>query len=167
MKRSLIVFTIGLLIFTLCIIVTFGACKDDYVIIDDNQAKPTKGTFKLDMDKVEVIKTIQNKNIKIRLDNNHGTEGSSIDCEDIRFFFNNKNKTIEIFIYKNKKLKTTKGLIIGDNIEKVERLYGRCTNIHDEMDAIVYQYKYKKNFFSIILVDNKVTGWGVHKYSAY
>jgi hypothetical protein len=167
MKKSVAILTIALLLFAMCIIVVWGGSTGSYVIIDDNQAKPTKNTFKLDMDKAEVIKMIRNKNIKIYRDDKHGTEGSSIRCENIRFFFNNKNKAIEIFIYEDKKLITTKGLRIGDNIEKVEKLYGRCGNTHEEMDATVYQYKYKKNFFSIIMTNNIVTGWGVHKFSVY
>jgi len=168
MKRNIV---ITVLICLSLIIMGFGSilgnAKKGYTIIDDNQTKLSKDTFKLDIDKKDVVSMIKRKNLKLIREDKHGTEGNSIYCEDIRFLFNKKSKVIEIFVYNNKTFKTTKGLMIGDKVEKIKKLYGNNFRTHEEMDATIYQYKFKNNYFSIIVTNDIITGWGIHKSSNY
>lgn len=161
-KTILITLIICLSFIILCFGIILGNTKNGYVVIDDDQVKSTKDTFKLGMNKNEILELIKSKNLELISEYDHGTEGSSIYCEDMRFLFDRQNKAVEIFVYNNPLYVTSKGLAIGDNFDKFEKLYGKNYSSREEMDATVYQFKFKSNYFSVIVTDGIISGWGIH-----
>ena len=163
MKKNILITLITCLsLISLCFGIILGNTQNGYIVIDDDQAKSTKDTFKLGMNKNEIMELIKSENLELISEYNHGTEGSSIYCEDMRFLFDQQNKAVEIFVYNNPLYVTSKGLAIGDNFDKFEKLYGKKYSSHEEMDATVYQFKFKSNYFSVIVTDGIISGWGIH-----
>ena len=138
--------------------------KNVQVIVSDDQTNSNRGLFWIGMSKDELNKILKDKNKKILLDEDHGTAGSSIWCEDVQFFISPDGKVSEIYVHDNVEFETLKGLRIGDNIEKLIELYGENYTLHLEEDVTLYQFRYSTNYFNIgVDSDDKVIGWGISK----
>lgn len=130
-------------------------------IISDKQDDGSVGIFRLGMSKEELYKLIKERNMKIKLDETHGSEGSSIWCDNISFQINANNVLKEIYIYGNDKYNTSKGLKLGDSLDKMIELYGDNYISGLEESTTVYQYEYKTSYLNIAIEDSKVVGWGI------
>lgn len=133
------------------------------VIFADDQLLKSTGIFYLGMTKDDLYKKINEQNIKIVRDYNHGSEGSSVYCECVVFFLGPDNKVKEMTVNDKCDFSTTKGLKIGDSLEKAEQVYGSDYEFHEEPDANVYEYRFSSNkFFLIFNSDNNLlSGWGI------
>ncbi|MDF2987254.1 MAG: hypothetical protein K0R50_2764 [Eubacterium sp.] len=131
-------------------------------IIINDQTKNSIGTYNIGMTKKNVIEMIKTRNMKILLDDDNGTAGSTIICDYINFYFDTNDILYEIYVYNVKNFQTSKGLKYGDSIERLTALYGNEFSSHDEPDVTVLEYKFSTGFFRAVLnSENKVEGWGV------
>jgi hypothetical protein len=139
--------------------------KQDVIIAEDNSESP----IMLGMQKDDVFQVLQSLDIEIKLDENHGNAGSSIHSEELSLFFNQDNQLKEVYLNANTgTFKTSKGLQVGDDLDKILKLYGEQFVTHDEPDVTIYEYKIGDTFFSIGIDSNrKVNGWGISKESAF
>jgi hypothetical protein len=142
-----------------------SAAKQDIIIAEYNR----EALIKLDMQKGDIYQVLQSLDIEITLDENNGNAGSSIFSEELSLFFNQDKQLKEVYLNAEKgTYKTSKGLQFGDDLDKVLKLYGEQFVKHEEPDVTVYEYKFDNLFFSIgIDANNKVTGWGLSRASAY
>lgn len=131
-------------------------------IIINDQSENSTGTFNVGMRKKDVTALTKSRSMKIVLDKNNGTAGSTIICDDIHFFFDKNENLYEIYVYNAKNFQTSKGLKSGDSIQRLKGLYGKESSSHEEPDVTVYEYKYPTGiFFAVLDLDNKVMAWGV------
>jgi len=79
MKKNILITLITCLsLISLCFGIILGNTQNGYIVIDDDQAKSTKDTFKLGMNKNEIMELIKSENLELISEYNHGTEGSSM-----------------------------------------------------------------------------------------
>lgn len=131
------------------------------VLFSENQDQAQKYLFALGMQKSDVQSILKERNIKITLDESHGSDSSSLWGENIQLLFDKDEKLKEVFI--RNKAESLKGLRIGDNIEHVYELYGKEQQSYDEKDSTILQYIYTSNFFNICINKDKiVTGMGIY-----
>lgn len=158
MKKRKVFIIIVLGLFYCISNVSFAYLNKDLVVFED-QSLSSKGIFNLNYSKNDICNQIKRNKIEIVREDKHGNEGSVIICNGIELYFNANNKLTEINVYQNF-YRTFKGLIVGDSLKKVIKLYGLNYKIHDEPGVTVYQYSYKENFFSVVINDKKIVdGW--------
>jgi hypothetical protein len=143
------------------------------VLFSEDQTQNQEYVFSLGMHKDDVKRILKERNVKIFLDYSHGSYGSSLYGENIRTYYDTDGKLKELYI--SDKMESSKGLRIGDGIEKVYEIYGKEHRSMDEREGTSVRYIYSSNiFFVFISEDDKVVeGMGIEvldeqdEFSAY